>query len=186
MRVPRLGRWAAPASLTLAAFVLSACAGGNITPNAQGLTQARTGGALNAERPQIANSKLFPSASCPTSLYLDCVTISKKTGAKLVWCYGPSSNPCGDSDAGKAKWSGLACLAKTKACKKPFKPIKTKWTGPFTCKTQDKCTGTYELDTLTPGPGLKVTQDYLYKQHIEICPKGGSCESTYIGINVEK
>jgi hypothetical protein len=184
---PRLSRWAAPASLTLAAFALSACAGGNLaaTPSAQGFNQSASAGAPNAERPQIANSIVSLTASCPSEFF-DCITVSKSKGAQIIWCYGPSSNPCGDSDAGKAKWSGKVCLTKTPTCKRAIKVLTAKWTGPFKCKTKDKCKGTFELDTLIPHAGLKVTQQYIYKQDIHVCVKGGSCEDVYVGINVEK
>ncbi len=184
---PRFSRWAAPAIITLAALGLAACAGGmSTTPNAQGVTQASSAGALGAERPQIANSNVALTGSCPSS-YLSCVTVSKKKGADITWCYGPGSDPCSDSNAGKGKWSGLVCLAKTSQCTKPIKQLKAKWSGPFKCKAKNKCMGTYELDKLIPGPGLKVTQQYLYKQHIHLCIKStGGCQDAYIGINVSK
>lgn len=183
---PRLSRWALPATLMIAAFVLSACAGGmSTTPNAQGLNQARIVGASSAERPQLANPNLLPSGSCPKQ-FTYCVTISKKHGFNLIWCYGPTSNPCGNSDAGKAKWSGVVCLSKTKTCKNPIKQITAKWSGPYNCQSSDDCVGTYELDALKPGPGLKQTGKYLYKQDVHICPKKGAdkCEVIPLGINV--
>ena len=185
--ISRLSRWATPATLTLAAFVLSACSGGNLasTPSAQGVNQARIVGASSAERSQLANPNLLPSGSCP-SQFTYCVTISKKHGANLIWCYGPPSNPCSNSDSGKAKWSGVVCLSKTKTCKTPIKQITAKWSGPYTCKSSDNCVGTYELDALKPGSGLKETQKYLYKQDVHICPKKGAdkCEIVPLGINV--
>ena len=67
---PRLSRWALPATLMIAAFALSACAGGmSTTPNAQGFNQARIVGASSAERPQLANPNLLPSGSCPSNLH---------------------------------------------------------------------------------------------------------------------
>jgi hypothetical protein len=182
---PRLSRWAAPATLTLAAFALSACAGGmSTTPNAQGSNQSASTGAPDAERPQIANSIVSLRRSCPGQ-YVDCFTVSKSKGAKIIWCLGAASDPCGNSDAGSAKWSGKACLAKTPTCKKAIKQLTAKWSGPFKCKAKDKCMGTYELDTLRPGPGLKVTKQYLYKQDIHLCASG-SCADYYIGLNVSK
>ena len=183
----RFSRWAAPAIVTFAALGLAACAGGmSTTPNAQGISQASSVGALGAERPQIANPNVALTGSCP-SAYLDCVTVSKSKGLDIIWCFGPSSDPCGDSVSNKYKWSGLVCLAKTSSCKKAIKQLKAKWSGPFKCQAKDKCTGTFELDKLIPGTGLKVTPQYLYKQHIHVCPKGGgSCSDAYIGINVGK
>ena len=120
--------------------------------------------------------------TCPKR-FLDCDTVSAKHGALLIWCYGPSSDPCSDSDAGDVTWSGVVCLAKGATCKKPIKQLTAAWSGPFKCKAKDKCTGTYELDTITPGPGLKQTKSYLYKQDIHICASA-SCEDAYVGLNV--
>jgi hypothetical protein len=74
-------------------------------------------------------------------------------------------------------------LAKGATCKKPIKQLTAAWSGPFKCKAKDKCTGTYELDTISPGPGLKQTKSYLYKQDIHICASA-SCEDAYVGLNV--
>src|SRR5579883_2214809 len=90
---------------------------------------------------------------------------------------------CAKSDAGKVKWSGVVCLAKGPTCKGPIKVLTAKWSGPFKCKASDKCKGTFELDTIKPGPGLKETSKYLYKQDIHIC-KGASCQDAYIGLDV--
>ncbi len=179
--MPRLSRWHTLATLTMT-VVLSACAGGAVptTPlSASGQTAA---GFQGADRAQVANPALEPDTTCPQR-FLDCATVSKTKGAEIIWCYGPQSDPCSDSNAGKVKWSGVVCLAKGPTCKGPIKVLTAKWSGPFKCKASDKCKGTFELDTIKPGPGLKQTSKYLYKQDIHIC-KGASCEDAYIGLDV--
>ncbi len=177
---------AALVALTSAILSLTACSGGNLSavPNAQGSSQVASAGGQNFDRPQIAILNAQPDVTCPTK-YLTCDTVSAKNGLLLIWCYGPSSDPCGNSNAGKVSWSGYVCLAKGKTCKKPISQMTAAWTGPFKCKSKDKCKGTFELDTITPGHGLKQVKGYAYKQDIHICA-GASCEDAYIGLNVGK
>lgn len=174
---------AAFASLIAATFVLAACSGANLSavPNAQGL-QAASAGATNLDQPHVAISGARPDVTCPAR-YLDCGTVSLKHGALFIWCWGPSSNPCSKSDAGKVTWSGVVCKAKGKTCKGPITQLTAAWSGPFKCKSKDKCKGTFELDTLTPGHGLKQTKYYTYKQDIHVC-SGASCQDVYVGLNV--
>jgi hypothetical protein len=47
----------------------------------------------------------------------------------------------------------------------------------------DQCKGTFELDTITPGPGLEQTNAYKYKQDSHIC-LGSKCADAYLGLNV--
>ncbi len=182
----RWSRWAVPATLMAAAFALSACAGNNLsaTPNVEGFNQAASAGADIGTRSGITILGAQPNVKCPKQ-YLDCETVSKKKGLALMWCYGPSSAQC--SETNQFTWSGIVCGAKGKTCKKPIKQLTAKWTGPFKCRKKDKCLskGYYELDTIKPGPGLKVTTKYVYKQDIHICASG-SCQDAYIGLNVGK
>jgi hypothetical protein len=169
-----------------AAFTLAACAGGSVptTPNVQGVNQAVSTGA-SFGTPAIAPLNAQPTASCPSQFTAGCTTVSQKNGAVLRWCIGKGSNPCSKSQAAKYSWSGVVCDAKGKTCKKPIKQLTAKWSGPFKCKKKDNCKGTYELDTLTPGPGLKATKKYVYKQDVHICA-GKNCKDYYLGINVSK
>lgn len=182
----RCDRWAMQAILIAAAFALSACAGGGLstTPSTQGSSQAPSGGADNGARLDIAAPYAYPNVKCPKK-YLTCYTASKKTGLAIAWCYGAASNPCVRSHADKASWSGIVCTAKGQTCKKPIKQLTAKWSGPFKCRKKDQCRGTYELDTLAPGPGLKRTITYVYKQDIHACV-GKNCQDVYIGLNVGK
>ncbi len=182
--IPRLIQWATPVTLASAMLAMSACAGSNLSsmPNAQGSSQVASAGARSAGS-GIAMLNAQVHAACPTK-YIECITVSLKHGAELIWCWGPKSNPCSDSDAGEVTWSGVVCLAKGATCKKSIKQLTAKWTGPFKCKAKDKCTGTYELDALKPGAGLKQTKTLLYKQDIHVCTTGTSCEDAYVGINV--
>src|SRR5580658_2226106 len=130
--IPRLIRWTAPATLTSAMLALTACAGGNwsTVPSAQGSSQIASVGAKSVNQAHIAILNAQPNVTCPKR-YLDCDTVSQKHGALLIWCYGPSSDPCSDSDAGEVTWSGVVCLAKGAACKKPIKQLTAAWSGPF-------------------------------------------------------
>ena len=183
----RCSRWAAPATLMVAAFALSACAGNNFstTPNVEGFNQAASAGADIGARPGITILNAQPTAKCPTRFSAGCFTVSKKNGAVIRWCIGPASNPCSKSTAGNYTWSGVVCKAKGKTCKRAIKELTATWSGPFKCKRKDKCKGTYEVDTLKPGPGLKITTKYVYKQDIHVCA-GSSCQDVYIGLNVGK
>lgn len=169
--------------LALSAFVVSGCVvnNGSTMPGAPGFSPSAAPGYQSAQGLRVVNPSAQPMVTCPQR-YLDCVTVSKKKGADLIWCYGPSSDPCAHSKAGKVKWSGIVCVAKGKTCKKPIKQLTAKWSGPFKCKAQDKCTGTFELDTIKPGPGLKETKRYVYKQDIHISCSG--CADAYVGLNV--
>ncbi len=181
--VSRLIRLTAPAILASATLAMSACAGSNWStmPNAQGSSQVASAGARSAGHSKVALNAQG-NAAC-AKRYIECVTVSLKHGAELLWCWGPSSDPCSDSDAGEVTWSGVVCLAKGATCKKAIKQLTAKWTGPFKCKAKDKCTGTYELDTIKPGAGLKQTKSYTYKQDIHVC-SGTSCQDAYVGMNV--
>ncbi len=181
----RCNRWALQATLMAAALALSACAGGlSTTPNVQEFNQGPSRGADDDARQGMATLDARPNVKCPKK-YLTCYTASKKTGLAIAWCYGATSNPCVRSHADKASWSGIVCTAKGLICKKPIKQLTAKWSGPFKCKKKDQCRGTYELDTLVPGPGLKRTKNYVYKQDIQAC-SGRKCQDVYIGLNVGK
>ncbi len=173
-----------PAALLIAALMLCACARGDLStvPSVQGVNQAAPVGADSAAAPSITHRNARPNVDCPTRFY-DCTTVSLKNGAVIMWCSGTRKKPCKNTN--KYIWSGIVCLAKGATCKKPIKQLTAKWSGPFTCKPKDKCKGTYVVDTLTPGPGLKVTKKYIYKQEIRMCA-GSACTHDYSGINVEK
>ncbi|HEY6450499.1 MAG TPA: hypothetical protein VIX60_07460 [Candidatus Cybelea sp.] len=180
--IARYSRLILPAILMTATCAFSACAGGNLsTPSVQGLNQAASaahdGGEIGAA---ILNPQ--PNVSCPSKFYA-CVTVSQKRGLSLYWCFGPKSDPCSNSDVSKRKWSGLVCAAAGTTCKAPIKQLTAKWSGPFRCGGKFNCNGTYELDKLTPGPGLKQTNQYVYKQDVHICA-GKKCQIDLIGLNV--
>jgi hypothetical protein len=179
-----LPRLTLAALVTLAsALTLSACAGGTFSPvpsgNAAG--QLAPAGSLSFDRLSTLNSTVLANATkCPKQ-YIYCEMVSLKNGLVLMWCDGTKKDPC--KDTSDYKWSGYVCDAKTPTCKKPITELTAAWTGPFKCKAKDKCTGTYELDTITPGKGLKQSKTYIYKQEIHVC-KGTKCQSAYIGLNV--
>ncbi len=182
---PCCNRWTVPATVMAAAVAFSACAGGlSTTPNAQESNKGRSAGADLGARLGIAALSAGRHVNCPKK-YVTCYTVSKKAGLTIAWCYGSASNPCVHSHADKASWSGIVCTAKGQTCKKPVKHLTATWSGPFKCKTKDPCRGTYELDTLAPGPGLKRTRSYVYKQDIHACA-GRNCQDVYIGLNVGK
>jgi hypothetical protein len=182
--IVRLSRWSALALTS--ALALSACAGnaGPTTPSAPSFSRSAPAAPANAWGAHIATASVPMTATCPKKFYA-CITIYKTGKAELRWCYGPASDPCGDSNAGKAKWSGVVCLAAGAGCKAPIKQLTAKWSGPFKCKTSDDCNGTYELDTLTPHSGIKVSSKYIYKQNVHICPKADACDIYNVGIAVK-
>jgi hypothetical protein len=178
--ISRLSRLAAPAILTSALVALSAC-GGSTVPSTPGSAQNAAVGHTGAALERAALMYVSPNATCPAR-YVACETVSKKSGLEALWCYGPKSDPCSHSDAGKVKWTGVVCLAAGKTCAKPIKELTGTMTGPYKCKPSDKCHGTWELDTIKPGPGLKETQQYLYKQDVRACRT--PCINSLVGLNV--
>ena len=119
------------------------------------------------------------AAKCPKQ-YIACFTYSLASGLVINWCYGPSSSPC--SQTNTLTWSGEAghYNAKTKVFK-ASKAIVATWTGPFQC-APSKCTGYYEVDTLTNGKKPpKQTKSYSWAQDIHYCA-GTSCADAYIGL----
>jgi hypothetical protein len=180
--IRRLGPWFA---LTLtSALVLSACAAktGPTIPNAPGLSDSASGGLQSGWDVRIMNPSALPNATCSSRFTGGCFTVSKSKGLEIGWCFGPKMNPCSKSDAGSVKWSGVVCKAKGKSCPGPIKQMKAKWTGPFKCTAKLHCKGTWELDTITPGSGLKETSTYAYKQTIKSC--ASPCIVKYIGLDV--
>lgn len=179
-----LDRLVVPASFLSTLFVFSACSGGTgsvppVSNQSAAAFSPSFGGGVG-----LSPAGIQPNAtSCPAKFTAGCYTFSLSKGLKIGWCYGPSSDRCGNTK--DYKWSGNVCLAKAKRCK-PIAQLRAKWTGPFKC-TKKICTsrGFYELDTISKGsPAPKVTQQYVYKQNIHIC--GASCVNYYIGINVSK
>jgi hypothetical protein len=178
--ISRLSRLAAPAVLTSALVALSAC-GGSTVPSTSGSSQGAAVRGANVALEQAAIMNAHPNATCAKK-YVDCETVSKSKGLGLLWCYGPKSDPCSKSDAGKVKWTGVVCLAAGETCKNPIKQLTGKMTGPYKCKPSDDCHGTWELDTISPGPGLKETKQYIYKQDVRACRT--PCLSSLVGLNV--
>lgn len=174
-----------PASIAATLFALSACSAGSGQPVP--LTPTQSAAAYSqffaGQEGLTALGAVQNTGSCPAKFNAGCYTFSLSKGLKIGWCYGPSSDRCGNTK--DYKWSGNVCLAKARRCK-PIAQLKAKWTGPFKC-TKKICTskGFYELDTITKGSKPpKVTQQYVYKQQIRIC--GSKCVTYYIGINVSK
>jgi hypothetical protein len=173
-------RWLPALTALTSILLLTSCVGSNSSalPNSQGISQAASVGALS-ELQHIVILKSRPNVSCPKRFTLGCDTVSLSTGLQITVCYGP----CSQSNAKLVTWSGFVCMAKGLTCPNPIKQLTGAWTGPFKCKPKDQCKGTYELDTITPGPGLKQTQAYKYKQDSHVC-LGSKCEDAYIGLNV--
>ncbi len=184
---PRCSRWAGPVLAMVAAFALSACGGGNVstTPSVQSFNQSAGIGADNLTRPSVTTLNVQPNVKCPKKYLTGCDTVSKKKGLVIHVVLGTKKHPCADTN--KVTWSGVVCDAKGKTCKKPIKQMTAAWSGPFKCKKKDMCgsKGYFELDTITPGKGLKPTKKYVYKQDIHYCA-GSSCGDVYIGLNVSK
>lgn len=165
-------------------FILSSCAANTVptTPTSQGFGQSASDGQRTGWDVRIANASKLPNVTCPVRFTGGCGSVSKSEGAEFAACYGPKGRECDPSNAGKVKWSGFSCLAKSKTCRKPIKQLTSTWTGPFKCHPQDGCRGTFELLTIKPGPGLKETAKYLYMQEEEAC--ASPCIVKYIGLSV--
>jgi hypothetical protein len=177
--ISRLSRLAAPAILASALVALSAC-GGSTVPSTPGSSQNAAVGGAGVALEQAALMNVRPNATC-SHKYVACETVSKSKGLELEWCYGPKSDPCSHSNAGKVKWTGVVCLAAGKGCSKPIKQLTGKMTGPYKCKPSNDCHGTWELDTITPEAGLKETKQYIYKQDVRSC---SPCDSSLVGLDV--
>jgi hypothetical protein len=178
--ISRLSRLAALGTLMSALVALSAC-GGSTVPSTPASSQNAGAGGTSVALERAAVMIAQPDVTCPTR-YVACGKVSKKNGLEALWCYGPKSDPCSHSNAGKVKWSGIVCLAAGKSCAKPIKELTGTMSGPYKCKPSDKCHGTWELDKITPGPGLKETKQYLYKQDVRAC--GSPCDISLVGLDV--
>jgi hypothetical protein len=185
----RLGQWFALALTS--ALVLSACAArtGSTMPSAPGFGAAASIGQSVPDL-RIINLNALPNAAkCPMKKFTGgCQKVSKSKGLELGWCYTTHSkkenDACTNSNAGAATWTGVICAAKGSTCKKATKVMTAKFTGPYSCKKYKAgCKGTFELDAISPGPGLKTTPHYLYKQAVKACGTPG-CITKYVGLSV--
>jgi hypothetical protein len=171
-------KWAAPAALVAAVLALSACGGGGMNPT-PGAGQSFGAQRVAGEK-HITTQMVHTNAKCPTLDNLGCFTDSLGAGGlDITWCYGPTSDPCEDTD--QISWSGGVVLTKTLHGVGKSK-MKGTWTGPFPC-TSSTCgsSGSYELDTITNGKKLTEVKAYKYSQNVCI---DSSCGTYYIGLNV--
>ena len=171
-------KWAAPAALVSAVLALSACGGGNLA-STPGSGMGQLGAQRVAGEKHITAQMVKSNAACPVNNNLGCFSDSLANGAQVTWCYGPSSDPCEDTNT--ITWSGGMKLYKTNHPIGKAK-IKATWSGPFQC-TSSTCgsSGTYELDTLKNGGKLTATNKYKYAQDLCI---DSSCGSYQMGWNV--
>lgn len=179
--ISNLARRLIVAAFLPVSFALAACAG----PGSSTVPGAGAFAAPQAvQGPQLSVLGAQPDTTCPKQ-YLKCYTFSLSKGLRINWCYGPTSNPC--SQTNTLKWSGGVCSSTNKFCYPPHPFLKSfivKWSGPYNCKTT--CKGQYEVDKITKGiPPPKKTTTYAYKQDIHGCPKtGGKCLDGHIGLAV--
>ncbi|HEY2475960.1 MAG TPA: hypothetical protein VGI19_14315 [Candidatus Cybelea sp.] len=178
-------RWSFPAAIVTAALALTACGGSSGSPVSMTPNQIPLAGSSDFGTQLHAStlSEVAQAASCPTSKFLQCFTVSLKSGLVVDWCDGTKKSPCADTK--KFMWSGDVCLTKAKTCN-PIKQMTAAWTGPFKCKASIKvCNGgtkgDYEVDTISIGKTPpKKTSKYIYKQAIDL----NSSLAAYIGLNV--
>ncbi|MGA8532981.1 MAG: hypothetical protein WB615_02600 [Candidatus Tumulicola sp.] len=168
----------------MSALALSACSGGNLasTPGA-GMSGQSLGAQHVAGEKHITTQMVRTNAPvCKPIDNLGCFSDSLKHGLVISWCYGPTSDPCEDTDT--ITWSGGIVTNNAKQHAIGKSKMKATWTGPFPC-TSSTCnsSGSYELDTITNGPDLTKTAKYKYGQQLCI---DSSCGSYLIGINVKK
>jgi len=119
---------------------------------------------------------LRPNA-CPRRFPDGCYIVSLRYGANIVWCYGPPSNPCADTN--QYGWGGVITTAKGN----PTTKMSASWYGPYQC-VPSLCgsdQGTYVLDTISVGKGLRETSRFKY---VESVCKDASCVASAIGLLV--
>ncbi len=126
---------------------------------------------------------------CPMKFTQDCYTVSASTGLVIDWCV--SSGPKSCDLTGQYSFSSTVCLAKSFACGKPTRQITGAFSGPFQCNPsiglcEGGTSGSYEVDTITPRPGLRQTRRYRYQQDARICliSNPGDCSDAFLGFNV--
>ena len=181
-----LSRVTSAAALTSVLLLLAACAGGSVTPNAAGSTQSTPLGVQHiagqnrvaiAARDRVTAIGVHPN-TCPKRFPDGCYVVSLTNGASIIWCYGPPSAPCADTDL--HGWGGVVTTAKDQ----PTTKMSAYWTGPFPC-TVSECpgdpSGTYVLDNITPGPRLRQTDKFHY---VESVCEDASCVWPAIGLLV--
>ena len=172
----RLRRSVIPAALTSAMLMLSACAGGSVTPNAASGQSTPVSAQHMAGQDRLTAMTVHPNA-CPRRFPDGCYVVSQLNGASIIWCYGPPSAPCADTD--QFGWGGVVTTAKGQ----PTTKMSATWEGPYPCNISecDSYIGTYVLDNITPGPGLRQSDKFRYAE--SVC-KDASCVATAIGLLV--
>jgi hypothetical protein len=130
----------------------------------------------------IRSASVPPNAFCPLE-FSACYTVSASHTIRIPWCYGPSSQPCEDTN--QWTWSGIVCTEKGPPCRNiKTEEMSAKWSGPFNCVPSvcGRDIGTYVLDAITTEKGIKQTKLYIYEQDIHICES--YCKNFYSGLNV--
>lgn len=167
-----------PVALAAGSFVLSACAAGSSVVPAS--SSQLSSSARSAQAPTAFGA--MRGDACPRQFTAGCYTFSLSKGLSIVWCYGPASDRCKNSN--EVMWSGDVCLTNDRKCV-PIEQLRASWSGPYKCKSSTcGSKGYYERDTISKGKRPpRETQQYVYKQLIHLCTSA-SCAKYYIGINV--
>jgi hypothetical protein len=128
-------------------------------------------------------------AKCPIKFNQGCYTVSASTGLVIDWCVSSGSASCNLTS--QYSFNSTVCLAKSFACGRPTGKMTGAFSGPFQCSPsiglcEGGTSGSYEVDTITPRPGLRQTRKYLYEQDARICPisNPGNCSDAFLGFNV--
>jgi hypothetical protein len=159
-------------SAIAASLLLSACS------SSSGGSQALPSGSQavapmgHSGRPHITivGAKKF-TASCDASLYLTCVTVSKKTPATLEICINESGSGCTSGSFPTLTWYEAIYSAKTN---KLYKKI----VGSFYPNP-----GNPSEDTISAKKKVKNSHGVVkYYQYFEACFNSTSCDSAEIGI----
>ena len=185
-----LGRAVGFTSVLVAIFGLGACTGGTpATPAGPAATSFVAQSGLHTARMSAAVRGAVPNAKCPTSDFL-CYQFSDTQGLAVYLCY--TINTACDYTSSQT-WSGGVCKKRATPCTEPTGPfirsIVATFTGPFPCEPSiPVCnagnTGTYELDTLTPGNNPPAqTPHYAYKENVTYCYVS-DCQDFYFGLSV--
>ena len=184
-----LGFGAAVAATTLA-LCTTVGAGANVMRAAGHAPTRVTQGAGPLHVMAFANGvPIQRDAKCPAKFTQGCYTVSASAGLVIDWCISTASAPC--SLTNSYAFSSILCSAKSFICGKPTRKMSGAFSGPFQCNPniglcEGGVSGSYEVDTITPRPGLRQTRKYLYEQDAHICliSEPSYCYDSYLGFNV--
>jgi hypothetical protein len=157
-------------SALAASLLLSACSTSGTSQTIPGGSQSV--GAMGHHGPQfVVVHNGGDAASCPSSLYLTCVNVSKKKGGSVTICISSSGN-CTSGLVGDWNWTTSVTNLKGK---NEDKKIKNSW---------DPNPGNPSTDTFTVHGKLKASKQVKYVANVTACEvtNPSSCLTTAVGL----